>query len=132
MIIYKGNSKSLDCKGEQLMGQFGLLLLGIIQLGTGISMFFSVGKKHIFGIATLPKQYSTYRYMLTSLWISVSFMYFIGAINPVFTMGASLLAIINVLLEIGGYWLSKLPRWYQISGTIVMALAGFMSGSAFF
>ncbi|PLS18033.1 hypothetical protein CVD28_10175 [Bacillus sp. M6-12] len=99
--------------------------MSIIQLGTGISMFFSVNKKRIFGIDTLPKQLSTYRYMLTALWISVGLVYFFGFNNPVFTMGTALLAIINTMLEILGYWLSKLPRWYQVCGTIIMALVVF-------
>jgi polyferredoxin len=108
----------------------GLLILGLIQLSTAITMFLSVNQTHIFGIVTLPRNFSIYRYMLTALWMSVSIVYFAGAFSPVFTKGASLLAVINVLLEIIGYWMSNLPRRFQIQATIVMVTLGIWSGSS--
>jgi hypothetical protein len=106
------------------MTNTGLLLMSLIQLGTGVTALFSVNQSYVWGIRTLPREFSTYRYMLTALWLSVGLFYLIGAFSEKMAPGAGLLALINAALEIGGYWLSPLPMWYKRLGTGVMGLVG--------
>ncbi|GEN32698.1 hypothetical protein [Aneurinibacillus danicus] len=107
------------------MINIGLLLLGFIQLFTAIITF--MNKSSLFGIAPLPKELSHYRYMLTSLWISVGIIFIMGSWNSVIAPGAALLAVINVILEVVFYWKSDFPKWYTILGTIVMGGLGIWS-----
>ncbi|MGL5641509.1 MAG: hypothetical protein ACRDDM_04530 [Paraclostridium sp.] len=110
------------------MISFGLLLLGVTQIVTGISMFISSYKEDIFGIKTLKGDLSIYRYMLTSLWISVGIIYLIGAFSKNFALAASLLGILNVIFEVIGYWAgfrnNKKLWWYPYIGTIFMGISG--------
>ncbi|MCY0901604.1 MAG: hypothetical protein OWU32_05375 [Firmicutes bacterium] len=103
---------------------WGLLLLGLVQATTAITVLMSVKKPSMWGIATLPESLSIYRYMLTALWLSVASLYVMGAFDVAFYAGATWLAIINVGLEIVGYWKGRLPGWYQWLGTVVMGGLG--------
>jgi hypothetical protein len=103
-----------------------LLILGVIQLFTAIAMFFSYTQpvNTFYGISAphvenLNRNQSIFRYMLTALWFSVSVIYFVGATNAKFTSAACLLAVLNTVLEVVGYWAGKLPRWISIGMTIV-------------
>jgi ABC-type phosphate/phosphonate transport system permease subunit len=110
------------------MISFGLLLLGIIQIFTGTSMFYSTSKDEILGVKTLKGDLSIHRYMLTSLWISVGIIYLIGAFNKNVAITASLLGTLNVIFEIIGYWFgfrfNKKFWWYPYAGTMLMGFCG--------
>lgn len=110
------------------MISYGLLLLGVIQIFTAFSTFFSYTKDEIFGIRTLKDDMAVHRYMLTSLWISVGVIYLLGAFYNTFTVTALLLGIINITLEIIGYWFGfKHNRkfwWYPYAGTGLMGSVG--------
>lgn len=56
------------------MTNFGLLLMALIQFGTAAAMYFSVNLSHIYGIRTLTRDLSVYRYLLTALWLSVGLL----------------------------------------------------------
>jgi hypothetical protein len=118
------------------MISFGLLLLGLIQIVTGISSFFSSSKDEIFGVKTLKADLSVHRYMLTSLWISVGIIYLLGAFNRSFTLTASLLGVLNVAFEIIGYWAgfrnNKKFWWYPYAGTFLMGFCGILCFLYFF
>lgn len=110
------------------MISFGLLLLGAIQIFTGISMFFSSYKDEILGVKTLKGDLSIHKYMLTSLWISVGIIYLIGAFNKSFAVPASLLGVLNATFEIIGYWAglknNKKFWWYPYVATALMGFCG--------
>ncbi|MHC1683383.1 MAG: hypothetical protein AB6733_10585 [Clostridiaceae bacterium] len=110
------------------MISLGLFILGIIQIVTGISMFLSAYKDEMFGVKTLKGSLSLYRYMLTSLWISVGIIYLAGAFINIFTIAALSLGVMNVVFEIIGYWTgfmgNKKYWWYPYAGTLVMGIPG--------
>lgn len=108
----------------------GLLLLGVIQTGTGLTALFSYKKDEMFGVKTLKGDLAVHRYMLVSLWLSVGILYLLGAFYQTFTLAALVLGIINVLFEIIGYWLgfknNKRYWWYPYAGTAVMGAAALL------
>ncbi len=112
-----------------MIDNWGLLFLGIIQIGTGLLIFSK--KNDFFGVAALPSSLSHYRYMLTSLWVSVGFVYAVGAFANVIEPGAVLLAIVNVILEVAGYWMAArsgiMPKSYAALSTLIMGTAGLLS-----
>jgi len=105
-----------------------LIIVGLIQLITSFLMFFSNRQtgNSIYGVNThienLNSNQSIFRYMLCALWFSVSVVYFVGAFNSKFTSGASLLAALNMTLEVIGYWAGHAPKWVSVGGTIVFGL----------
>ncbi len=110
-----------------LLGKIGLIFLATIQIITGISMFFSNKKVEMLGIKTLAGEQSIFRYLLSSLWISVSVIYVLGALNTIYFMGAAVLGIVNISLEIVSYWIGfsknrNIPKWYPPVGTMVMGI----------
>ncbi len=113
------------------MPNYGLLLLGIIQIATASMIFASVRRPTLAGIATLPYVLSNYRYMLTALWLSVGITFLLGALNEAVAPGAVLLGAVNAVLEIVGYWtavLKKLlPRWYAALSTLGMGLGAILA-----
>ncbi len=117
------------------MPNYGLLLLGIIQIVTAIMIFASVRRPTLAGIATLPYVLSNYRYMLTALWLSVGITFVSGAFHEAIAPGAVLLGVVNVVLEIVGYWtavLEKLlPRWYAALSTLGMGLGAILAVAIF-
>lgn len=109
------------------MGKLALGILAGIQIFTGLSMFFSSKQDEIIGIKMLTKELSIFRYLLSSLWISVSVIYVLGVFDKAFFMGATILGIVNIVLEIISYWagfgkMRNLPKWYPWVGTIVMSI----------
>lgn len=104
----------------------GLLLLGIIQLGTCITMLFFPKYADQFGIPALTGKLSIYRYMLSSLWLSVAIVYFLGAFNPAFTLLASILGVLNAAGEIAGYWKgfrnNKETKHFPVYGSLCMGI----------
>jgi len=108
------------------LGEIGLIILAFIQIFTGLSMFFSSREDEILGIKTLGKELSLFRYLLSSLWISVSVIYVLGAFNTTYFMGASVLGIVNIILEIISYWAGfsknrNMPKWYPPVASLLMA-----------
>lgn len=108
------------------MGKIGLGILALIQIFTGLSMFFSAKEEKLLGIRTLSKELSIYRYCLTSLWFSVSIIYILGIFNIEYYLAAVTLGIINITFEILSYWGNLknkgLPKWYPLAGTLVMVI----------
>lgn len=109
-------------KGIAKMIHLGLVFIGAIQIFTAISTLFSNKTGSILGIPTLRGDFALYRHMLTALWLSVGIIYLVGAFNSRVIFGASLLAILNSIFEIVGYWNSKLPLWYKNLATFGMLL----------
>lgn len=110
-----------------MIGKIGLIILAAIQIYTSISMLFSSRKDEILGIKTLSEDMSIFGYLLSSLWLSVSVIYVLGILNPAYLMGAVVLGIVNITLEIVCYWGGfsknrKIPKWYPPVGTIVMGI----------
>lgn len=110
-----------------MLGKIGLIILAIIQIITSISIFSSSKKDEILGIKMLTKELSIYRYLLSSLWLSVSVIYVFGVFNTVYFNGAITLGIVNIVLEILSYWAGfsknkNIPKWYPPVGTIVMTI----------
>ena len=110
-----------------MIGKIGLAILASIQIYTSISMFFSSRKDEILGIKTLSEDMSIFRYLLSSLWISISVLYILGVFSSTYFIGASVVGIVNITLEIICYWVGfsknrKIPKWYPPVGTIVMAI----------
>lgn len=106
------------------MYNWGLLLLGTIQIGTALMIYVSVYKAAFFEIAALPASLSHYRYMLTALWLSVGAVYVVGAFNRDIAPGAVLLGAVNTTLEIIGYWMGVraglMPAWYAVISTLTI------------
>ena len=107
-----------------MLGEIGLIILAVIQIFTGINIFISK-KEKILGIKMLTDELSIFRYLLSSLWISVSVIYVLGIFNTEYFIGATILGIVNIVLEIISYWAGfsknkNLPKWYAPVGTIVM------------
>lgn len=110
-----------------MLGNIGLITLSIIQIITAIMFLASSKKDEILGMKVLTKELSVYRYLLSSLWISVSLIYLLGAFNTAYFIGATTLGIVNIILEIISYWAGfsknkNLPKWYPPVGTIVMSI----------
>lgn len=110
-----------------MFGNIGLIILGIIQIITAIMFLTATKKDEILGLKVLTKDLSVYRYLLSSLWISVSLIYLLGAFNTAYFIGATTLGIVNIILEIISYWAGfsknkNLPKWYPPFGTIVMSI----------
>lgn len=109
------------------LGEIGLIILALIQSFTGISMFFSSKKDEVLGIKTLARELSIFRYLLSSLWISVSVIYMLGVLNSEYFMGATVLGVVNISLEIISYWAGfsknrNMPKWYPPIATVVMMI----------
>ncbi len=113
------------------MRNWGLLLLGIVQIGTALLVFTSVYTPTLSEIGALPYALSHYRYMLTALWISVGSVYVIGAFRRVIAPGAVLLGLFNATLEILGYWIgvreSLIPIWYAALSTLTMGFSAMLA-----
>lgn len=110
------------------MLSWGLFWLGFVQIGNGMIMLFAANRLPFFGPYTLPERMSIYRYMLSALWVSVGTVYLVGSWNASITAGATLLAVINVFLEIVAYVKSGLPKVYVLVAVIVMGCLGLWSG----
>lgn len=95
------------------INNWGLLSLGIIQIGTAVIIFISVYNTTLFGITTLPRSFSHYRYMLTALWITVCGIFVVGTFNRAIESGAVMLAVVNAVMEIAGYWMGVRDRLYR-------------------
>ena len=106
-----------------MLGEIGLIILAIIQIFTGINIFISK-KEKILGMKMLTDELSIFRYLLSSLWISVSVIYVLGALNTAYFMGATILGIVNIILEIISYWagFSKNRNMIKYYPTIVMSI----------
>lgn len=110
-----------------MLGKIGLIILAVIQIATSITIFFSSKQDEMFGMKMLTKELSIFRYLLSSLWISVSVIYILGAVNPVYFMGETTLGIVNIVLEIISYWAGfgenrNMNKYYSYFSTIVMAI----------
>lgn len=108
------------------MCKVGLIILGIIQIFTAISVLTTTTEKETFGLRMLIKEQSIFRYLLTSLWLTVSIIYFIGAFNWEYFKAASLMAIVNIILEIISYWVGFIKnrklKVYAPLATLVMCI----------
>jgi len=110
-----------------MLGKIGLIILAIIQVITSIALFSSSKKDEMFGMKMLTKELSIFRYILSSLWISVSVIYILGAWNTEYFKAATILGIVNIVLEIISYWAGfkknkNMLKYYPPLSTIVMAI----------
>lgn len=110
-----------------MLGKIGLIILAVIQIATAITIFFSSKQDEMFGMKMLTKELSIFRYLLSSLWISVSVIYVLGALNTAYFMGATTLGIVNIILEVISYWAGfsknrNMIKYYPPIATIVMSI----------
>lgn len=110
-----------------MIGKIELTLLAIIQVVTLLTILFSKNEKELFNIKMLPKELSIFRYLLASLWMSVSIIYILGVIKYDYFNVAKTLALINISLEIISYWCGyfknrQIKKLHIISGTILMMI----------
>jgi hypothetical protein len=110
-----------------MLGKIGLIIIAVIQIATAITLFSSSKQDEMFGMKMLTKELSIFRYLLSSLWISVSVIYVLGALNSAYFMGATTLGIVNIVLEIISYWAGfsknrNMIKYYPPISTIVMAI----------
>lgn len=110
------------------MESVGLLILAIIQLITAVIILFWPMQSEAFGIKALVNENSIYRYLLASLWGSVTIIYFLGSFNDNYTETALLLGLINVVFEIISYWfglrINTKTKTFPYWGTLVMGISG--------
>lgn len=110
------------------MISIGLILLALIQLTTALTILIKPSQSESFGIAPLNHQQRIYRYLLGSLWLSVTCIYVLGTFESEFRKGALILGIMNVFLEVLSYWIgfrdNRKTKSFPIWGTMAMGIPG--------
>lgn len=110
---------------------WGLLLIGAIQIATAGLAVFGGRQGPVAGIATLPPEFSFYRHLLVALWISVGTIYCLSAFQRGWWTPAVVLALCNAMAESTAYWLAwrsgKAPLWYAWAGSLAMVGAAFLA-----